>query len=63
MKLRGHGRARATARCRSATTPSRKLGAAIGRLAGARLPHHRTAVVERYLTAVAARRSSSPTRR
>ena len=31
-----------------------KLGAAIGKLARARLPHHRTAVVERYLNAVAA---------
>jgi acetylornithine deacetylase/succinyl-diaminopimelate desuccinylase-like protein len=31
-----------------------KLGAAIGRLAKARLPHHRTAVVEAYLKAVAA---------
>jgi acetylornithine deacetylase/succinyl-diaminopimelate desuccinylase-like protein len=31
-----------------------KLGAAIGRLAAARLPHHRTAVVENYLKAVSA---------
>jgi acetylornithine deacetylase/succinyl-diaminopimelate desuccinylase-like protein len=30
-----------------------KLGAAIGRLANARLPHHRTKVVEEYLRAVA----------